>query len=542
MRMKDKQRTVFLCVRVDDILFLGKPEDVKWFKETAGSSLTMKADGPHGQGSGGFFHYLKKSRYLPKVFWFGQTTPTSRSWFRCWTSVEDVARDFLTTQLSSRTMPSWILRKNDYKVNKQFRSALGLILYIAQDRPDIQFPTKILATYMAHPCVKALAAVKHLAPYLAGTETSGILLRRCEPYDTVFDKWNESEVVEPDYRRGWSFITMDVFSDSSWGDERPTRKSTTAGMIFMNGCLIHSICSAQARIALSSSEAELYAANSTMIESTYLYQLIQQLWDKGCFWIRLQQSLWRRDLELEGSIMWASNTWFSNCLGFFLRPQSSYTDQSCRPQHKEVIPWTEKLPSHFGRLVSSSFEHSRGWTDFEYQKGRKNCDNKIGASNASFSCYPTSRVLSRDRQWTTWWTSATRYAPEQGHAHGWYYIDFEVYIVAFVLVIIVVVSTCSYYPGRTLGSGRGGGQRGGQASSSSRRAPGDGGREGRSRTAKWRDDWWSATSTTGVDVHDCGWRQLYSERKSDRVWDQPTRPSSTCWQQQGAWTTATTSR
>ena len=45
----------------------------------------------------------------------------------------------------------------------------------------------------------------------------------------------------------------------------------------MNGCLIHSICRSQATIALSSCEAELYAANTTMVESIYLYQLIQFL-------------------------------------------------------------------------------------------------------------------------------------------------------------------------------------------------------------------------------------------------------------------------
>ena len=189
------------------------------------------------------------------------------------------ARDFLTILHSSPITPSLDLEKERLQGEQAalFRSALGLILYIAQDRPDIQFPTKILATYMAHPCIKALAAVKHFALYLLGTETSGILLRRCEFYDTVFDKWNESEVVEPVFRQDRSLITMDILSDSSWGDERSTRKSTTSGMIFMNGYLIHSICRAQATIALSSCEAELYAANSTMIESIYLNQLIQFL-------------------------------------------------------------------------------------------------------------------------------------------------------------------------------------------------------------------------------------------------------------------------
>ena len=38
----------------------------------------------------------------------------------------------------------------------------------------------------------------------------------------------------------------------------------------MNGCLIHSICRSQATIALSSCEAELYAANTTVEHQAYV--------------------------------------------------------------------------------------------------------------------------------------------------------------------------------------------------------------------------------------------------------------------------------
>ena len=48
-------------------------------------------------------------------------------------------------------------------------------------------------------------------------------------------------------------------------------------MVFVNGCLVLSICRAQATIVLSSCEAELYAANSTMVECIYLHQLAQFL-------------------------------------------------------------------------------------------------------------------------------------------------------------------------------------------------------------------------------------------------------------------------
>ena len=141
----------------------------------------------------------------------------------------------------------------------------------------MQFSTKVLATYMAHPCMKALAALKHLASYLEGSSHLGILLRQCDANDSTFDRWSEEEIVEPDFHRDRSILTLDAFSDSSWGDERSTRRSTTSGMVFANGCLILSICRAQATLALSSCEAELYAANSTMVECIYLHQLAQFL-------------------------------------------------------------------------------------------------------------------------------------------------------------------------------------------------------------------------------------------------------------------------
>ena len=61
MKLSNQVRKVFLSVHVDDILFIGKPEDVSWFSNTAGSSLTMKVDGPHEQGSGKMLHYLDKN-------------------------------------------------------------------------------------------------------------------------------------------------------------------------------------------------------------------------------------------------------------------------------------------------------------------------------------------------------------------------------------------------------------------------------------------------------------------------------------------------
>ena len=63
-------------------------------------------------------------------------------------------------------------------------------------------------------------------------------LRKCDPYDTTFDRWSEEEVVEPDFRRDRSMLTLDAFSDSSsmmkgqHGNLLPQEWSSSMGVLF----------------------------------------------------------------------------------------------------------------------------------------------------------------------------------------------------------------------------------------------------------------------------------------------------------------------
>ena len=220
----------------------------------------------------------RKSLYFQKVFWFSPTTATFRSWFLCWRSVEGKAEDSPITRHLKLTMRCRGVTLNVLKENKQLYSDQLLVWGFRFRKIVLQFATKTLATCMSRPCVKAMAAVKHLALYVANSEEGGILVRRCGPYDAVFDRWNGSELVEPDYRQDRATITLDIFSDPSWGDEKSTRKSTSSGMIFMNGCLIHSI------LQIPSYDSSVITWGKTlcceyyiMVESIYLYQVIQFL-------------------------------------------------------------------------------------------------------------------------------------------------------------------------------------------------------------------------------------------------------------------------
>ena len=75
-------------------------------------------------------------------------------------------------------------------------------------------------------------------------------------------------------------------SDSSWADCGTTRRSTNSGLIFLNGALLTSICRTQASVALSSCEAEVYAANGLMVENIFFppVQVLNWRWKWGKQW------------------------------------------------------------------------------------------------------------------------------------------------------------------------------------------------------------------------------------------------------------------
>ena len=485
MKLSNQVRKVFLSVHVDDILFIGKPEDVSWFSNTAGSSLTMKIDGPHEQGSGKMLHYLKKritllpegvliqpnNTYIPKLISLLKVSGRRGRGLPYHSTLEAY-----NAELGNDS------ERLEGEQAATFRSALGLILYISQDRPDIQFPTKTLATYMSRPCVKAMAAVKHLALYLASNE------------EGVFDRWNESELVEPDYRQDRSTITLDIFSDSSWGDEKSTRKSTTSGMIFMNGCLIHSICRSQATIALSSCEAELYAANTTMVESIYLYQLIQFLMsDETAVKQRLfVDSTSAKFVVQRSGVGRLKHVSIKHMFLQQLLRQKVFSIHKVPTRINPADLNTKKLSLERRNLLSSlcglfphvSPEREGDEVLFSRRVHRQVTARIVQALQGLSVTLLQGCFVSGAGEELQQGRALRGHAPEQGLALDYNYVDFKVFVVVAILFVVTMVALCAMYPGRRLGPERRSRYGG---SSSSRPGPG-GGPEGddptrRSRTA-----------------------------------------------------------
>ena len=121
---------------------------------------------------------------------------------------------------------------------RDYRSATARCNYLAADRPEIAFATKELCRAMPAPTEADVLAVKRMCKFLKGMPR---LVQRI-PFSE-----DPPSVVH-------------TYVDSDWAGCRRTRKSTSGGVIYFGGSMVRGWSTTQAVIALSSGEAEYYAA------------------------------------------------------------------------------------------------------------------------------------------------------------------------------------------------------------------------------------------------------------------------------------------
>jgi hypothetical protein len=139
---------------------------------------------------------------------------------------------------------------------RRYRSLAAVVNYMALDRPDLQFAASVLGRSMSRPTLQAEARLKKVARYLL-----------------------TNPVVEYFYPYGGFSGAMEIvaWSDSDWAGDRVTRKSTTGGLLTIAGGVVKSWSNRQASIALSSGEAEFYAAGKAAVEIIGCQSLLKDL-------------------------------------------------------------------------------------------------------------------------------------------------------------------------------------------------------------------------------------------------------------------------
>ncbi|KAJ0836902.1 putative RNA-directed DNA polymerase [Helianthus annuus] len=135
-----------------------------------------------------------------------------------------------------------------------YRAMIGSLMYLTASRPDIMYPTCLLARYQVNPKASHLVAVKRIFRYLKAYPDTGLWYPRDNNFDLV------------------------AFSDSDFGGCKIDGKSTTAGCQFLGNRLVTWQCKKQTCVATSTCEAEYIAASSCCSQVLWIQQ---QLRDYG---------------------------------------------------------------------------------------------------------------------------------------------------------------------------------------------------------------------------------------------------------------------
>ena len=183
----------------------------------------------------------------------------------------------------------------DEELTHQYRSIVARCNYLAPDRPDIQFSTRECATAMSKPKHSDLIKLKRIGRYLIGKPSS-----KCH-----FEWQSMPKSIRAQTKRGQSVADLETSeimtqTDSDWAGNRETRKSVSGGAIYFGRHLIRAWSKEQPIIALSSGEAELYAANFGSQQSIGLRSVARDMAVETTIRIEIDASAAKGILERRG--------------------------------------------------------------------------------------------------------------------------------------------------------------------------------------------------------------------------------------------------
>ena len=133
-----------------------------------------------------------------------------------------------------------------------FRKQVGRFLYFDQHRGDLQHATRRLARKVQAPRRYDMQRLHRLCRYLTGTRN---LVLKLTPVG--------------------KHLLVDGWGDSDWAGCLETRRSTSGGIVLLNGAAILTYSRLQPTPAMSSCEAELSASTGLACELLYLVEILK---------------------------------------------------------------------------------------------------------------------------------------------------------------------------------------------------------------------------------------------------------------------------
>ena len=102
----------------------------------------------------------------------------------------------------------------------RYRSVVGKLMWLMPLRPDLNFATKELSRALQGPTEEDYAKLKHLVKYLSATR-------------------NYEFTISPSHTSSTDRATITSYVDSDWAGCKATRKSTSGGVLHINGVCVH---------------------------------------------------------------------------------------------------------------------------------------------------------------------------------------------------------------------------------------------------------------------------------------------------------------
>ena len=128
---------------------------------------------------------------------------------------------------------------NDPERISLFRSIVGSGIYLCQERYDVAFTVKELASRMAKPTTMSFHHLKKFLGYL----------KKAMDYCLVVEL---PQTGGEHAKKSEHYWCLETFSDSDWGGNGSHRKSTSGGFHALNSCPLFSSSRTQKMISLSS--------------------------------------------------------------------------------------------------------------------------------------------------------------------------------------------------------------------------------------------------------------------------------------------------
>ena len=172
--------------------------------------------------------------------------------------IDKVLARYNMAEATGKTSPTFDQKQlyvtdNTNPTTAPYRQAIGSIQYCGNcTRPDLLFPTNLLARFNQDPNETHWVATKSILRYMKSTRDYSIK-----------------------YKSGP--ITIEAYSDADYGGDNQTRDSTSGGIIKLASGPIVFFSRRQSNIAISSTESEYVAACEVVRELKWLRQLLGEL-------------------------------------------------------------------------------------------------------------------------------------------------------------------------------------------------------------------------------------------------------------------------